>query len=412
MPEREFPGFDPAAVAAAVRQPPLDDLWANGRARRRRRAAGVALALVVAVAGMAAAPLAGGRSGVDPAGPDLSPPRDRATQLYVTGPGTAVGVEFLEHGCAVRFAFTTDSGRSWSDYDAARYQKQLCLPDNLLSPDDYLPVTVLGQRSILVRDEDSRLVSTDGGRTWDVASTAIRTVPAFPPDARPVYCQQQGCAALTDPLAVDPSTGRVYQLGAERALVGRIRSSYPTSAGTIWLLVDQPDGTPQVIRVSDQGTTWRPHELPPDVTPVAVVGNDQREAYLLAEPNLPAGQQVSPAGTRSRLLHTTNGGDTWTEVDTDLPATAEMRWFSIGADGALLVAETGFRTTSVTSRVFVSRDGGRHFAESRRQGGDGGAGAGPGAAWLYGRDDRSALGADHVQFTTDGRTWTRYPLPE
>ncbi|MEV0153532.1 sialidase family protein [Micromonospora sp. NPDC050686] len=412
MPDREFPGFDAAALAAAVRQPPLDDLWANGRARRRRRAAGVALALVVAVAGMAAVPLVGGRPGVDPAGPDQSPPRDRATQLYVTGPGTAVGVEYVDHGCTVRFAFTVDSGRNWSDYDAARYQKQICDPDTPLSPDVYLTATVLGQRSILLRDEDSRLLSTDGGRTWQSAEVAIRRVPAFPPGARPVYCQQQGCDALTDPLAVDPATGRVYQLGAERALVGRITGSFPTADGTIWLLVHQPDGIQQVIRVSDRGTTWLPAELPPDVAPASVVGIDQREAYVLAEPHLPAGQQVPPAGTRSRLMHTTNGGATWTEVETDLSASAEMRWFSIGADGTLLVAETGFREESVTSRVFVSRDGGRHFAESRRQGGDGGAGAGPGAAWLYGRDDRSVIGPDHVQLTTDGRTWTRYPLPE
>ncbi|RZU72321.1 hypothetical protein EV384_0680 [Micromonospora kangleipakensis] len=34
-----------------------------------------------------------------------------------------------------------------------------------------------------------------------------------------------------------------------------------------------------------------------------------------------------------------------------------------------------------------------------------------GYAWLYGRDDRSVGGANHVVVTTDGSTWTRFALP-
>lgn len=131
-----------------------------------------------------------------------------------------------------------------------------------------------------------------------------------------------------------------------------------------------------------------------------------QEAYLLAEP-VPADRNGPPPPGPSRLLHTTDGSQSWQDVPTDLPTSEVIRPFSIAADGSLMVVNH----QAFTSTLLVSRDGGRHFTAARQHSGDGGFDAGPGGAWLYDRVEQSAIGADLVQFTTDGLTWTRFLHP-
>ncbi|MEU5943008.1 sialidase family protein [Micromonospora sp. NPDC047548] len=409
MSDCEFTGFDVETIADAVRQPPLDDLWADARARRRRTV-GVALALVVAFASMAVLPLAAGTRGANWAGPDQPPAiQDRATQLFMTGPDSGVGVE--SRICSIRFTHTEDGGRSWTDYDAARYRATSCRLNVSGNEEASLEFAVLGQRSYLVRDGDRSRLSTDYGRTWRDAEQSMVTVSAFPAKARPVFCQQ-GCSALREPVAVDPATGTVYRLTGEPPSPYPPFSIYPSLDGTIWVTYwPGPPNVMMVARSVDRGATWNTWRPAVGTDVIAVTGVGEREAYLLIAPTPPAGAMA--ASGPARLLRTTDGGRTWADVGTDLPKSAENRSLVVGSDGSLMVAQSGNMTVPNVSSLHVSRDGGRHFATAREYDRlDGAVGGAPGFAWLYGRDDMSVLGADHVQLTTDGTTWTRFWLPD
>ncbi|MET8229120.1 hypothetical protein ABZS77_00370 [Micromonospora sp. NPDC005298] len=417
MSDREFPGFDVDEIADAVRQPPLDDLRSIAMARRRRRTGGVALALVVVFAGTAALPLAarsGGDGWTEPT--PLPQGRDRATQLFMTGPDSAVGVE--DGVCTIRFAHTGDGGRSWTDYDAARYRATSCRADGYGGETADLEFSVLGDRSYLIRDGALTRLSVDYGRTWQEAAPAIVEVAAFPKAARVVPCQD-GCGAMQRPAAVDPSTGTVYQLPAEPTSPSRLRSIYPSADGAIWVTY-QPEnsGTQVVARSVDRGSTWNTWRTAEESNVLAVVGVDRDEAYLLIDPPPPPGAPPMTVEGPVQLLRTTDGGRSWADVDTDLPDTQETLRMAVGADGALLVAESDNFALDTdppptfTSRLWRSGDDGRHFTTVRtyrRE--DGAVGAAPGLAWLYGRDDRTVGGADHVLLTSDGKTWTRFALP-
>lgn len=423
MSDREFPGFDVDTVAEAVRQPSLDELWTRARARRRRRTSGVALALVVAFAGMAVLPLAAG--GVELAGPDQPPVApDRGGQLFLTGSESAVvaGVWEPDGECpTVRFRHTDDGGRSWTDDDATRYTSTRCGQDAEGHPVATPEFSVLGDRSYLVLDGDRLRLSTDYGRSWGDAARAMVTVDAFPAKARPVFCQRDtGCGALREPLAVDPSTGTVYRLGGPRPSPLPPSDVYPSADGTIWVLYPPASpGRPALVsRSVDRGATWNTFRSA-TAGVRAVVGVSAREAYVVVDPPAPLGEPPWTVPGRVKLLRTTDGGRSFSDVGTDLPETPETRAITLGADGSLLAAESDNYAgeneppPTFTSQLWASRDDGRHFTrvQSYRRD-DGGVGAAPGAAWLYGRDDRSRGGADHVLLTTDGQTWTRFPLPD
>lgn len=414
MSDREFTGFDVDTVADAVRQPPLDDLRSAVRARLRRRTSGVALALVVVFAGMAVLPLAAGTRGVGWADPTPLPQvRDRATQLFMTGPGSGVGVEQVDFGCMVRFTHTEDGGRSWADWDAAEYRATTCRVDGSGNKNADLDFSVLGERSYLVRDGDKSRLSTDYGRTWRDAEQAMVTVSAFPAKARPVFCQE-GCGALRQPLAVDPANGTVYRLSGEPTSPYPPFSIYPSADGTIWVTYwpGEP-GVMVIARSVDRGATWNSWRPAKGANVIAVAGVSEREAYLLIEPPPPPGAQPMEVKGPSQLLRTTDGGATWNDVSTDLPGSPVNRPFTIGSDGSLLVVQSGNMRPDLISSLLVSRDGGRHFTKGREySGGDGSVGVAPGYAWVYGRDDVSAIGADHVLITQDGSSWTRFALPD
>ncbi|MGW9197803.1 WD40/YVTN/BNR-like repeat-containing protein [Micromonospora chersina] len=406
MSDREFTGFDVKTVAEAVRQPPLADLRAAARSRRRQRSAVLAVTVLVALAGLGVVPLTARSGGTGWGGPDQPPARPtRAGEFVLTGPDSGVAVARFR--CAVWFAHSTDGGRSWSDWDQARYRPSTCQSDDDDAPD--LEYAVLAEGVYLVREEGGSHLSTDAGRTWRDADRAIVPVAAFPAKARPVFCQL-GCGAVREPLAVAGST--VYRLTGEPPSPYPPFSIYPAADGTVWATywpgeIDRPT---VVARSADRGATWTTWRPEARTNVVAVVGVDDREAYLLIEPAPPAGS-TTPTGPAT-LLRTTDGGKTWSDTGTDLLATQELPNLARGSDGSLLVPMSGYEEPETVARLLVSRDDGHRFTvarEYRRL--EGAVGAGPGAAWLYGRDDRSDAAPDHVIVTADGTSWTRFPLP-
>ncbi|SDY24554.1 hypothetical protein SAMN05444365_1011183 [Micromonospora pattaloongensis] len=409
MSDREFSGFDVETVKDNVSQPPLDDLRAAAHFRRRRRKGGVALAVVAVLAGVAFAPIDRSPDPLEFAGPDPtgSASQRRASELVVLSDKAAVAVEVAEEGCRISFAATIDAGRSWSDWQAARHSGTCTMSTNAesLGATD-VRYSVLSEQSYLVRFDDELVLSTDAGRTWHDANSTGTAVTAFPKKARPVPCQQ-GCGAINQPLAVDPTSGRVFRLTGQPPSPYPPYNIYESPDGALWITYWPGEyGRPSVLaRSVDRGATWQTSQAPEGTTSIGVAAVSGQEAYLLTEP-LPADPNGPRATAPSRLLRTINGGQSWTDVGTDLPTTDGVRPFTIGADGSLMV----LHTDATPAFVMISRDGGRHFTKAREYG-DGRADANPGRAWLYGRDDQSVGGADHVQLTTDGSSWTRFPLP-
>ncbi|RLK24607.1 hypothetical protein DER29_2523 [Micromonospora sp. M71_S20] len=409
MSDREFGGFDVEIVADAVRQPSLDDLRSAALFRRRRRAAGAGLAMVVALAGAALVPSAGDPDGGNWAAPDPSGPAIErgVSELFLLTERVAVGVE-VRDPCQISFSATEDAGRSWSDWRTAEYDGACTTtPDSEGFGVSDVRYSVLDERTYLVSVDGQAILSTDGGRTWRDVESAVIDVKAFPERARPVTCQN-GCGAMKRPLAVEPGTGRVYRL-ADLASTHARAVVDQSDDGALWYVQASPEfgGAATVARSVDRGATWQTSQVPEGVTAIGLAAVSGREAYLLTEPR-PAGTDGPPSGS-SRLLHTTDAGRSWVDVDTDLPASSMVRPFTIGRDGALLVGEPFAGGT--TAYVWVSRDGGRHFTRSERSGTEGTVGVAPGLVWLGGRDVMNLPATAHVQVSADGETWSRLPLP-
>ncbi|TQJ22398.1 MULTISPECIES: WD40/YVTN/BNR-like repeat-containing protein [Micromonospora] len=398
MSGREFSGFDVNTLVEAVSPPPLDALRSTARSRRHRSVAMVAAALV-ALAGLAVVPIV--------AEPDRAAPVDTATtsgaqfsQFTLTGPNS--GVDVRKDGCVVRFAYTGDGGRSWSDWDAARFEGARCAAGTAAgTPGSGTDFFVLGERSYLVTDSGLAQLSTDYGRTWRDADAAIVAVPAFPAAARPVLCGF-GCRPLLEPLAVDPSSGTVYRLTATAPSWRGLFSLYPAADGSIWATyqMGSADGS-TVARSADRGATWTSWEVGDDGNVITAAGLDNREGYVLT--------QSSDGAVR--LLRTTDGAKTWTDTGADLQD--QMPYdLIVGSDRSLLAITPGGGTDSDRrGRLLVSRDDGRHFTVAREYGRLVGAvSVAPGYAWLFGRDDGSTGEPDHLIVTTDATTWTRFTL--
>ncbi|MEU8421828.1 hypothetical protein AB0C15_13230 [Micromonospora sp. NPDC048835] len=399
MSGREFPGFDVDTVTEAVSPPPLDQLRSTARSRRRRVVA-MAAAALVAVAGLAVVPLVAEPDRVAPADPP-TPSDGQYSQFTLTGPSS--GVDVRQDGCVVRFSYTGDGGRGWSDWDAARFEGTRCVAGTAAgTPGSGTGFFVLGERSYLVTDSGLAQVSTDYGRTWRNADAAIVAVPAFPATARPVACGF-GCAPVSEPLAVDPTSGTVYRLTAAAPSWRPLYSLYPAADGSIWATYRMGRGAGSTVaRSADRGATWTAWEMS-DQGALTAVGIDEREGYVLTEP--------STAEGGLRLLRTTDGAKTWTDTGAQLPGRGHYD-LTVGSDRSLLAITAGEGTEpDRRARLLVSRDDGQHFTVAREYGRLVGAvSVAPGYAWIFGRDDGSTGEPDHLLVTTDGTTWTRFSL--
>ncbi|SBT63623.1 hypothetical protein GA0070622_0578 [Micromonospora sediminicola] len=391
MSDREFSGFEVETIADAVRQPPLHELRAVARSRRRRSAAlgsaALALLLAVVVAPVAAHPERFG----SPSRPVPSPERvlpGMPGDFTLTGPES--GVDVRVEPCVLRFARTIDRGRTWTDWDEARYEADDCGPGSTLE------YSVLGDGTYLVRDGLRRL-STDYGRTWQDAERAIIPVRAFPANTRPVHCQFI-CPAIDEPLAVDPSTGLVYRLSGTPPSPLQLASLYPASDGSIWTTYDPGRGT-VAARSTDRGATWKTWSPAAGRSVLALVGVDSQEGY----------QVVSGPDGEVALERTTDGGTTWSTTGTSLGR--GLQWdLTVGADGSLLVVTQSGPEGNRTTKILVSRDDGRSFTTTYDDGMPvASVSVAPGYAWLFSPGGPRGE-ADHLLLTRDGRTWDRFLL--
>ncbi|SCG54537.1 WD40/YVTN/BNR-like repeat-containing protein [Micromonospora humi] len=391
MPDREFSGFEVDNVADAVRQPPLHELRVAARSRRRRSAAlgATALAVLVAAAVVPAAAQPewlGSPSRPGPSAGRLLP--GVAGDFTLTGPRS--GVDVRVEPCVLRFARTTDGGRTWSDWDDARYEADDCQPGSSLE------YTVLADGTYLVRDGLRRL-STDYGRTWQDADEAIIPVRTFPANTRPVHCQFV-CPAVDEPLAVDPATGIAYRLSGTPPTPLRLASLYPASDGSIWTTYGPGRGTVGA-RSADRGATWTTWKPATGRRLMALVGINNREGYQLVE---------DPDGEAS-LERTSDGGATWSVTMAGLPGGIQGD-LTVGADGSLLIVTQTGPESDRTTEVLASHDDGRSFTVVREGGMPvASVSVTPGYAWVF---DPGGPGgeAEHLFLTRDGRTWSRFFL--
>nr|MDT0663259.1 hypothetical protein [Micromonospora sp. DSM 115978] len=390
--------FDVEAIGRAIRQPPLDDLCQAATKRRQRRVSTTALVAVFGLLGIVIVPLSGGPSGywTGPKPTASAPVAVHYSDLYLIDETSAVAVR--DAWCWVSFAITEDGGRTWSDWRSLRPDQE-CRMDERGDPTSHsLAVSVLHEHTFLVTHEERRYLTHDAGRTWSDARAAIVPVDSFPPTAEPVSCQI-GCLAQAEALAVDRSTATVYRLTGEPPSPYPLHYMYVGPDGSLWASyarghIDDPT---VVAWSADRGATWQSYSAPVDTYVTGLAAVDRLVAYLLLEPRA-TDEQPATDGVRSRLLRTTDGGATWTDIDTDLPSTTMVRPITLGSDGTLLVGDA----TDKGGFLWSSRDGGRHFE------------AGPVTTGAYfnstpGRIWLTMNGAARV--STDGTNWTTMTLP-
>jgi hypothetical protein len=212
-------------------------------------------------------------------------------------------------------------------------------------------------------------------------------------------------------MAVDADRGTAYRLRTGPVPGAFLTGMYPSSDGALWAAY-QAGAAPAVIaRSVDRGASWHSWTVPADTSVGGIAARSRTEAFALLEP------AAKPGSGNARLFRTRDGGRTWRDVGTDLPASVQYRPFAVAADGSLLVvdgpgAQQGPDCTQRCDQghryVWRSRDG-RHFEPGPPVSGQhAGAGAGAGFVWIMQQDS----GGTALRSTADGVTWRPLRLPD
>ena len=358
-------------------------------------------AALVVLAGLAVLPLVAEPDRAAPADPP-TPSGAQFSQFTLTGPNS--GVDVRQDGCVVRFAYTGDGGRSWSDWDAARFEGTRCAADTAAgTPGSGTGFSVLGERSYLVTDFGLAHLSTDYGRTWRDADSAIVAVPTFPATARPVLCGF-GCAPVSEPLAVDPSSGTVYRLTTPAPTLRPLFSLYPAADGSIWATYRTGGGQGSTVaRSADRGATWTTWEVGDDAERDHG-GRARRPGRVRADP-------VVDGGWRVRLLRTTDGAKTWTDTGADLPTrcTTTSRWGRTGPCWRSLPVGAP-KPTAARGCWSAGTTGGPSLSPGSTAGSSARSVSRPATPGSSGVTTGRRASRTIVIVTTDATTWTRFSL--
>jgi photosystem II stability/assembly factor-like uncharacterized protein len=265
------------------------------------------------------------------------------------------------------------------------------------------------------------LRSADGGASW----TAIA-----PP-------AESGAAALDfrDIDAIDANTAYVLSIGegaASRIYKTRdagahwtLQYTNPDAKGfldamSFWdaehglVMGDSIEGRFQILRTVDGGAHWA--KVPDSALPPALPGEG---AFAASGSNIAVlGQAqawiVTNSPGRSRVLHTADGGQSWSVVDSPLPATASAGIFSVAFRDALhgvIVGGDYKNETAAVDNVATTRDGGKTWQLAKQ--GQGLSGFRSAVKYIPGSAHSliavGPQGADRSD--DDGASWTPLTLP-
>lgn len=266
--------------------------------------------------------------------------------------------------------------------------------------------------------EGSLLRTTDAGATWvklsppvDADKLDFRDIDAI--DERVAYA-----------LSIGPGTAsRIYKT-TDAGANWSLQYTNPEPKGfldamSFWdadhglVIGDAVDGRFQILRTLNGGKTWTPvpdTALPPALpgegayaasgSNIAVVG--QREAWI-----------ATNAAGKGRVLHTGDGGASWSVVETPLAAGPSAGIFSIAFRDALhgvIVGGDYKQEQAAIDNVAVTSDGGKTWALIKDRGLSGFRSV---VKYLPG-SERSLVavgpqGADRSD--DDGKTWRPLPMP-
>ncbi|MDI4635116.1 hypothetical protein J7U46_18780 [Pelomonas sp. V22] len=267
--------------------------------------------------------------------------------------------------------------------------------------------------------DNSLLRTADGGASWlrltppaDADKLDFRDIDAI--DGRTAYA-----------LSIGPGTAsRIYKTvdaGASWLLqhVNQEPKGF-LDAMTFWdadhglVVGDSVDGRFQILRTDNGGKTWA--AVPDSALPPALPGEG---AYAASGSNIAVAGQgrawiATNAGNKSRVLHTADGGKSWSVVETPLAAGPSAGIFSITFRDALhgvIVGGDYKQEQAAVDNAAITSDGGKTW--TLVTGAKGLSGFRSVVKYLPGRE-RTLIavgpqGADRSD--DDGKTWHPVPLP-
>lgn len=382
-------------LRSTITPPDLDQVVGRARQRsvRRRMQVGAIAAVVAVSAAVPALRLMPEQP--TPAGPPAAPV---TYQVDFADAEHGYALESVCDGpCAFTLLATTDGGRSWQPRqvpagDEAHRKSELLVvgPEQLtinLSPVD--PEAAA-----------TGFFSTDSGRTWrEFDALALAEPSVIPPGAKlQKMCRETSgpgeCTSLVN--VFDAGMGAVWEVPTQPPLVAMTPGPVATAGGEFWVIGRDANGRRAIAVTSDNGTTWTTNPLdvagePTRRNPWSVVEHDGT-LYLTV-----VGSVGNTPVELLAVFRSTDRGRTWTR--TWQPADGHRLLNVFGdavatADGRLLVYST-------TEGTLESRDG-TTFAKADRQL------AGP-VTWT--RGGYLAKGADGYEISRDGLDWRRFELP-
>jgi photosystem II stability/assembly factor-like uncharacterized protein len=252
------------------------------------------------------------------------------------------------------------------------------------------------------------LRTSDGGVTWqkltvpDAAKLDFRDIDAISADVAYVLSIGSG------------DSSRIYKTAdAGRTWTLQFTNTDPKAffdAMAFWdatrglAFSDSVDGTLVILRTDNGGLDWT--RVPADNLPQAV---DNEGAFAASGTNIAVfGRDEAWIGTsRSRVLHTADGGRTWTAVSTPLASGQSAGIFSIAfrdARHGVVVGGDYRKEAEAIDNAAITSDGGRTWTLVR-----GLSGFRSVVSYVPGASTPTLIaigpqGAD--QSTDDGRTWT------
>lgn len=268
--------------------------------------------------------------------------------------------------------------------------------------------------------ENTILRTSDGGASWqklkapgDAASDKLdfRDIDAI--DARTAYALSIGPGAAS----------RIYKtLDAGATWTLQHTNQDPKGfldAMSFWdaehglVIGDSVDGKFQILKTENGGKTWQP--VPDSALPPALPGEG---AFSASGSNIAVTGKseawiVTNSATRSRVLHTADGGKSWAVVDTPLAAGPSAGIFSVAfrdpLHGVIVGGDYKLERAAVDN-VAITSDGGKSWTLVKSQGLSGFRSA---VKYLPGTEHSliavGPQGADRSD--DDGKTWHPLPLP-